>query len=130
MEIREMVTLLNGKLLIGEDKQDLDLNRAYAADLLSDVLALTEERAMLITGTTSPQVIRVAEILDIPAIIFVRGKLPPGESLQSLEELDIPTIATSLTMFETCGLLYSQGIRPCKNHPVHRINNHQIDEDE
>lgn len=130
MKIGEMVAVLNGRLLAGEDKKNLELNRAYAADLLSDVLALTQERTMLVTGLTSPQVIRVAELLDIPAIIFVRGKLPPGESMKFIRELDIPVIATSLTMFETCGLLYSKGIRPCKNRPVHRINNHQIDEDE
>jgi len=130
MKIKEMVNLLNGKLLIGEDKQDLELNKAYAADLLSDVLALTEEKTMLITGTTSPQVIRVAKLLDIPAIIFVRGKLPPGESMKFIRELGIPVIATSLTMFETCGLLYSKGIRPCKNRPLHRITNHQIDGNE
>ena len=130
MKIKEMVNLLNGKLLIGEDKQDLELNKAYAADLLSDVLALTEEKTMLITGTTSPQVIRVAKLLDIPAIIFVRGKLPPGESMKFIRELNIPVIATSLTMFETCGLLYSKGIRPCKNRPLHQITNHQIDGNE
>jgi len=123
MKIGEMVAVLNGRLLAGEDKKNLELNRAYAADLLSDVLALTRERTMLVTGITSPQVIRVAELLDIPAIIFVRGKLPPGESMESIKKLDIPVIATSLTMFETCGLLYSKGVRPCKNHPVHQINN-------
>ena len=123
MKIKEMINLLNGKLLIGEDKQDLELNKAYAADLLSDVLALTEEKTMLITGTTSLQVIRVAKLLDIPAIIFVRGKLPPEESMKFIRELDIPVIATSLTMFETCGLLYSKGIRPCKNRPLHQITN-------
>jgi len=130
MKIREIVTLLNGKLLTGENKQDLELNKAYAADLLSDVLALTEERTMLITGTTSLQVIRVAELLDIPAIIFVRGKLSPRQPTESIKKLNIPIIVTSLTMFETCGLLYSKGVRPCKNRPVHRINNYQIDEDE
>jgi len=113
MKIGEMVAVLNGRLLAGEDKKNLELNRAYAADLLSDVLALTQERTMLVTGTTSLQVIRVAELLDIAAIIFVRGKLPPGESMKFIRELDIPVIATSLTMFETCGLLYSKGIRPC-----------------
>jgi len=130
MKIGEMVAVLNGRLLAGEDKKNLELNRAYAADLLSDVLALTQERTMLVTGTTSLQVIRVAELLDIAAIIFVRGKLPPGESMKFIRELDIPVIATSLTMFETCGLLYSKGIRPCKNRPVHRITNYQIDGNE
>lgn len=122
MKVKEIVRLVNAKVLTGEDKLDYDFQCAYAADLLSDVLALTKEKTVLITGATNSQVIRVAEILDIPMIILVRGKLPSPETIEFAKKLNIPIIATSLTMFETCGLLYSKGIRPCKNHPLHKLS--------
>jgi len=121
VKVKDIVKLLNAKVLTGEDKLGYDFQCAYAADLLSDVLALTKEKTVLITGATNSQVIRVAEILDIPMIILVRGKLPSPETIEFAKKLNIPIIATSLTMFETCGLLYSKGIRPCKNRHLHKL---------
>jgi len=69
----------------------------------------------LITGTISPQVIRVAEILNVIGIIFVRGKRPSQEIIDYAQRLDIPMLTTRKTMFETCGLLYAHSVRPCKN---------------
>jgi predicted transcriptional regulator len=115
MKLGNVTELLDGTLLEGVDKQGIEIDRAYAADLLSDVLALTEERTTLITGTISPQVIRVADILNVIAIIFVRGKRPQQAVIDYAQRLEIPVIATRKTMFETCGLLYENGVRPCKN---------------
>ncbi len=118
MRLEEVVHLVNGEYLIGEEKGDIPIDHAYAADLLSDVLALTEEQTTLITGTVSPQVIRVADILDITAVIFVRGRRPAQNLIDYAKCLGVPLVTTEKTMFETCGLLYTHGVRPCKSHPV------------
>ncbi len=116
MKLSELIQLIDGEVLIGTDKMDTEITVAYSADLLSDVLALTEGDTLLITGTTSLQVIRVAEILGITGIIFVRGKKPADDVLSVAQKrLNIPIITTMKTMFETSGVLYTHGIRPCKN---------------
>ncbi len=118
MRLTDVAHLLAGEIADGSDVQDVVIDRAYAADLLSDVLALTEERTTLITGTISPQVIKVADILNVIAIIFVRGKRPSPELIEYAHCLGIPLVFTEKTMFETCGLLYARGVKPCKNRPV------------
>jgi predicted transcriptional regulator len=118
MLMRAVAELVEGSVLAGAGRGDLLIDRAYAVDLLSDVLALTDERTTLITGNTSPQVIRVAEILNVIAIIFVRGKRPAESTVTHAEHLGIPIISTKKTMFETCGLLYAHGVKPCKNRPM------------
>jgi hypothetical protein len=118
MLLRAVATIIEGDILAGANREDLVIDRAYAVDLLSDLLALTDERTTLITGTISPQVLRVAEILNVIAIIFVRGKRPTAAMVAHAEALGIPIVATKKTMFETCGLLYANGVRPCKNRPV------------
>lgn len=118
MQMRDVAQLVEAEVLAGTGRGDLVIDRAYAVDLLSDVLALTDERTTLITGNVSPQVIRVAEILNIIAIVFVRGKRPTAAMIARAEELRIPMLATKKTMFETSGLLYANGVRPCKNRPV------------
>ncbi len=118
MRLADVAETLGGRILTGGDHAGLEIDRAYAVDLLSDVLALTDERTTLITGNVSPQVIRVAEILNVIAIVFVRGKRPPESAVAHAESLGIPMVSTDRTMFETCGLLYAKGVRPCRNRPV------------
>ena len=83
------------------------------ADLMSDVLAFTHEGTLLMTGLTNPQVVRTAEMAGITAIVFVRGKVPPPETVTLAEEKGIPLLASKYTMFETCGRLYKAGLPGC-----------------
>jgi predicted transcriptional regulator len=80
---------------------------------MSDVLSFTHEGTLLLTGLTNPQVVRTAEMAGIKAIIFVRGKLPPPETVTLAEEKSIPLLASKYTMFETCGRLYMGGLPSC-----------------
>ena len=122
MRIKEIVELLEGEIIAGEENLDLEVSSAYSADLLSDVLALTEGDTLLITGTVTLQVIRVAEILGITAIIFIRGKQPSDDVMDvARKRLNIPMIVTRKTMFETSGILYKNGVRPCKNRPASEV---------
>jgi hypothetical protein len=118
MKLTDLSLTIDGVILVGAKDGELEIDRAYAADLLSDVLALTDESTTLVTGTISLQVMRVAEILGITAVIFVRGKRPPRPLIEYAERLGIPLVVTKKTMFETCGLMYANGVRPCKNRPV------------
>lgn len=122
MRIKEIIELLEGEVIAGEENSGLEVSSAYSADLLSDVLALTEGDTLLITGTVTLQVIRVAEILGITAIIFIRGKQPSDDVMDvARKRLDIPMIVTRKTMFETSGILYKNGVRPCKNRPASEV---------
>ncbi|MBN2726267.1 transcriptional regulator [Candidatus Mcinerneyibacteriota bacterium] len=122
MRIKEIIDLLDGDVIAGEESLDIEVSSAYSADLLSDVLALTEGDTLLITGTVTLQVIRVAEILGITAIIFIRGKQPSEDVMDvARKRLNIPMIVTRKTMFETSGILYKNGVRPCKNRPASEV---------
>ena len=80
---------------------------------MSDVLAFTHEGTLLMSGLTNPQVVRTAEMSGIRAIVFVRGKIPPVETIALAEEKGIPLLASQYTMFETCGRLFKAGLPSC-----------------
>jgi len=115
MKLREIVSILEGRLISNENEVDLDISIPCvgAADLMSDVLAFAEPGSLLLTGLCNPQVVRTAEMADIAAIVFVRGKSPPPETVSLAEEKGIPLVATSYAMFEMCGRLYEAGLRGC-----------------
>jgi len=82
----------------------------HASDLMSDVLTCSGAGSLLLTGLTNAQVIRVAEISDLAAVCFVRGKKPQPEAVRLAEERQIPLLVTPLSMFESCGRLCAKGV--------------------
>jgi len=113
MKLKEIVARVEGTVLSRGADLDMNIARGCGADLMSDVLSFAKERALLLTGLTNPQVVRTAEMADIAAIVFVRGKLPPPETIALAEEKGIPLIASKHTMFEMCGRLYAAGLGGC-----------------
>ena len=109
--IRDIQVLLNAVLLCGEEKLDDDVSSGFGADLMSDVLAFTDSDTLLLTGLCNLQTIRTADMLDISHIVFVRGKCPDDAMLQLARERGICVLATHYTMFKSCGLLFSAGLR-------------------
>jgi predicted transcriptional regulator len=113
MKLKKIIDLVEGTLLTRDSDLEIEIVEACGADLMSDVLSFAKERALLLTGLTNPQVVRTAEMADITAIIFVRGKQPPPETVALAEEKEIPLIAAKHTLFEICGRLYDAGMRGC-----------------
>ncbi len=112
MMLEQVKEILEAELLVGE-KLDIEIEMACGADLLSDVLAFTKSGSLLLTGLTHPQVIRTAEIAEIKAVCFVRGKRPPAEVVELAKERGIPLLCTSLPMYESCGRLFGRGLPGC-----------------
>ena len=113
MTLDQVLSTIEGKLISTRADLGLEVQMGCGADLMSDVLAFTHEGSLLMTGLTNPQVVRTAEMAGITAIVFVRGKVPPPETVTLAEEKGIPLLASKYTMFETCGRLYKAGLPGC-----------------
>lgn len=113
MTLKQIKEILEAEVLVGEKSLDLEVKMACGADLLSDVLAFTKSESLLLIGLTHPQVIRTAEIAEVKAICFVRGKRPPDETIELAKKSNITLLCTSLLMYESCCRLYSHGLSGC-----------------
>jgi len=113
LKLREVKDILDASVVVGEEKLDMEVNTAFGADLMSDVMAFAKAGSLLLTGLTNPQVIKTASSRNIAAIIIVRGKEPSTEAIAMARELQIPILTTSYILFETAGILYSKGIVGC-----------------
>ena len=112
MNLREIVRLLQAEVLVGDGLIDqIEVESCFSADLMSDVLGRSHANGILVTGLTNPQAVRTADIADIKAVCVVRGKMPERETLALAQQKDIPLFTTKLTMFEACGVLYSNGLK-------------------
>ena len=96
MTIREVMEIVDGKVLVGEDRLDDPVETACGS--------------VLITGLINPHVVRTSEMLDITCIVFSRGKMPSEEILEMAEEVGITVISSPLTTYTACGELYLHGL--------------------
>lgn len=110
LKLREITDLLGAEILTKDLCLDCYVRLIKASDLMSDVLADCGEGALLITGLTNSQVIRTAEVVDVCAIIFVRGKRPSRETIQMAQAIQMPLLTTQLPMYDACGILYTKGL--------------------
>lgn len=113
MTLRKILEVTEAKALTPDVDLDINASSAFSADLMSDVLHLAKEGSLLLTGLTHPQVVRTAEMAGIAAILFVRNKVPPPETIQLAEEKGVPLLASRYTMFETGGRIYAAGMNSC-----------------
>ena len=94
---------------------EADVEQAFAADLMSEVLAYCPHGALLLTALANVQSVHTADVADLAAIVFVNGKRPDRSVLDLARERSIPLLSTRRTMLEACGILFGKGMRPaCK----------------
>lgn len=110
MNISDVVKILDGTVL----NKDVDLSREVkggcGADLMSDVLAYVQPGAVLLTGLCNPQVVRTAQMADVAAIVLVRGKTPPVETIELANAEGIPLISTQYGTYDCCARLSRAGL--------------------
>ncbi len=119
MKLLEIIKIIDGALCTEDQSVDIDISGGCGADLMSDVLTSIQPNAVLLTGLCNPQVVRTADMADVSAIVFVRGKCPQTETIELANEENIPIISTPLGMFEVCGRLYKAGLPSLENDLYH-----------
>jgi predicted transcriptional regulator len=111
MKISKIIEVLEADLLTKPEGMEQEIFYACGSDLMSDVMAYVKEsNILLFTGLVNPQVIRTAEMMDIKAVVFVRGKVPGENIIKLADQMNIVVLTTKLPMFTACGRLYGEGI--------------------
>jgi predicted transcriptional regulator len=111
MKIGEIKDLLCAELICGEEHVSTEVSYGFGSDLMSDVLAYVKGGSILLTGLTNTQVIRTAEMADLHAIIFVRGKAPEQDLVNLAKENNIVLMTTKDSMYTAAGKLYCKGLQ-------------------
>ncbi len=117
MTLAEVRKVLDADVLCGEDRLDVKIASACASDLMSDVLAFMQPHWLLLTSLTNLQVVRTAEMAELAAVCFVRGKTPDQATVDLAAERDIPLLSTKACTYTACVQLHSHGLVGCLGAP-------------
>ncbi len=110
MKLYEIVEKIGLKVKAMEEK-DVEIEKGYCCDLLSEVMGRAEAGCIWITVHTNMNVLGVASMLDIKAVIIAEGHEADDTFIEKAREEGIALFESSENGFTLSGKLYEMGIR-------------------
>jgi predicted transcriptional regulator len=104
--ITDIINELKPDVITGSEKLRKAVTGAYASDLLSDVMGKAREGEVWITMQTHPNILAVAALKELSAILIVNGGKPGKEMIDAAERESIVLLGTVEKAFTVCGKLY------------------------
>ena len=106
MKITDIIKALDLKVISGNDGLSNEITGGYVSDLLSDVMGNAKEGNIWITVQTHMNVVAVASLKDLAAVIIVKGGLPESDTIEKSNMEKIPVLSTDADTFNIAGRLY------------------------
>ena len=106
VKIDELARCVGAEILTTDACPERVVEKIYAGDRVSDLLNEASDRTLLVTNLMSLQMIRLAELMDVPGICFVNGARPEPEIVARAESTGTTLMVSPIGVFETCGLIY------------------------
>jgi predicted transcriptional regulator len=111
VKVRDLLNKLPLDLLAGEGGLDQEVRSGYCGDLLSDVMANAEKGSVWITIQRHHNIVAVALLKELAAIILANGYQPDPETVEKAKEEGIPLLVSSSAAYQLAGRLYETGIQ-------------------
>jgi hypothetical protein len=89
---------------------DTEITGGYSGDLLSDVIANSRAGNVWVTMQVHVNIVAVAVLKELAAIIIVNGRQPAQDTLARAGEENVPILSSRLPAFEIAGKLYFLGV--------------------
>ena len=106
MTVKELVEKMNLTVFCGQENLGREIKGGYTSDLLSDVMGFAREGQVWITLQTHKNVLAIASLKELAAILLVKGNKPEEDMLEQAVDEGIPVLGTDAQTFETTGKVY------------------------
>jgi serine kinase of HPr protein (carbohydrate metabolism regulator) len=103
MNLRELVKRLNLKVFSCENLLEREFEGVYVCDLLSDVLGNAKPKQIWITLQTHKNILAIAQLKELSAIILVKGLEPNQDTILKAEEEKIILLGSEKETFDLAG---------------------------
>ena len=110
MKLNEIQSRLQLEIAACGERLDREVTGGYCGDLLSDVMANAQKGSVWLTIQGHQNVVAVAVLREIAAIILANGRQPDEDTVKKAEEENIPILVSPLSSFQLTGKLFEVGI--------------------
>jgi len=115
MNLNQIVEKLNLETRVAIDNLEAKVENGYVSDLLSDVLANSNENDLWITLQIHPNIVAIASMKGLSGIVIINGREPEEETVKKAEEENISIMVSPMSAFELSGKLYALIFSGTKN---------------
>lgn len=106
IQIADLVKALELNVWAGANGLGREVTGGYVSDLLSDVMGNADAGQLWITLQTHKNVMAIASLKDLSAVLLVNGNRPDEDTAQQSNVEDIPILGSKLDAFELTGRVY------------------------
>lgn len=110
MLLKDIVNKLDLSVKCCENNLDRVVSGCYVSDMLSNVIANSKKGDVWITIQVHSNIVAVAVLKELTAIIIVQGREPADDTIQKAKEENIPILVSQNSAFEIAGKMYELGI--------------------
>ena len=110
MTVHEMAGLIEAANMTPEVDTGTEVSCGYTCDLLSWVMAHGAAGMAWVTVQTHMNVIAVASLMEMAAVIIPEGIEMEAPSLEKAQDEGIHVLQTELTAYEICARLAAAGL--------------------
>jgi predicted transcriptional regulator len=110
VKVREIQEGFALSVACGEKGLDREVTGGYCGDLLSDVMAHAPKGGIWMTIQSHQNILAVAVLRELAAIVLVNGRTPDQETAARADEEGIPILVHQGGSFDLAGRLYENGI--------------------
>lgn len=107
MFLSEVTAVLDAVVYPDPAVTERQVTGAYCSDLLSDAMANAREGNLWFTIQTHPNVVAVASLLNLAAVVITGGREPDPETLAKAKQEKVAVLTTKAGSFEAAGKIYS-----------------------
>ena len=112
MTLQEVIDQLNLNVLTQPANfSEVTPTGGYTSDLLSCVMAGAKKGTVWVTLQAHLNIVAVAALLEMSAVIITEGAQPEVETIQKANEEGITLLSTDKQSFEMAGRLWEMGVR-------------------
>jgi len=112
MTLDDVIKNLKLKVLtLEKDYSQINATAGYTSDLLSCVMAGASKHNIWVTLQSHNNIVAVAALLDLSAVIITEGAIPDDTTIQKANSEGVVLLSTSEKSFHVIGKLWELGIR-------------------
>ncbi len=91
--------------------KDKEIEGVYISDMVSDIITGAKANGLLVTLQTHKSLIAAANLVDVAAVVFARGKKPAGDVVELAQKAGIGLFVTDLDTWSFARKLNDVGIK-------------------
>lgn len=110
MNVKELVEVLDFKVVSGENALQNQINTGFVGDLLSVVMGKAKEGCAWMTIQSHFNIVAVASLVGVACIIVTEGFEVEQAAIDKANEEEIPILTTGLSSYEVAKKLVNLGI--------------------